>query len=289
MCWISSSAERDASAGRKERSLSGRLRTSSMTPSRVYFQASRASSRTVVRAVMRCPPRTGECTGPREETSTSVLQDVEVRECSVERIHVPPAVGCGENLPESRNARGILWEEFLPKLPFPASGIEKRDPGGHSPPPENENVPCGPFGGDLVFLESLDRDRLAPLDRVEVVAPVRAGRYGRTPVRRDGFRYEPVPLGGNGPRLLLVDPLDPKPNPAVGLVGRKKDPAAIRQPPAVMKPESGLGKSSALAGPDGIEHEPLLSGLSRDRERRFSVRRQRPRRPFAQTHRGRPV
>src|SRR5207253_5987968 len=48
MCCTSSNAERPFSAGRKERSLSGRPRSSSMTPSRVNFQASRASSRSVV-------------------------------------------------------------------------------------------------------------------------------------------------------------------------------------------------------------------------------------------------
>src|SRR6266566_6024142 len=55
MCCTSSSAERPFSAGRKERSLSGRPRSSSITPSRVNFQASRASSRIVVLVAIRPP------------------------------------------------------------------------------------------------------------------------------------------------------------------------------------------------------------------------------------------
>src|SRR6266705_2666651 len=55
MCWTSSSAERDSGAGRKERSFSGRLRSSSTTPSLANFQASRTSSRSVVRAAIRSP------------------------------------------------------------------------------------------------------------------------------------------------------------------------------------------------------------------------------------------
>src|SRR5215813_587939 len=116
MCWMSSKAMRESAAGRKERSLSGRLRSSSITPSRVYLQASRASSRTVVRAVIQCPPRTRECTGGALRLLLQLFHDVEIREAPVVRIRVPPAVRRRQDLADGRDARRVLGQKFLPDL-----------------------------------------------------------------------------------------------------------------------------------------------------------------------------
>src|SRR5262249_19528182 len=111
-----------------------------------------------------------------------------------------------------------------------------------------------------------NRARFASGDRVEVNPLVGAPGDNLLPVRRDGARKTPVPLGGDGPRLAAGKIPKEEARSSSGFAGRQENLPSVRKPVRRLCQESFARKDLRFSRSRRVENDLRLRGDMRDRQ-----------------------